>query len=63
MKNSSLCPMNVEKEKTNQGYKDVFMNATWCEESKANIYATVRLKDQEIKECIVDTAVNAMKGI
>ena len=55
--------MNVEKEKTNQGYKDVFMNATWCEESKANIYATVRLKDQEIKECIVDTAVNAMKGI
>lgn len=58
LKNSPLCPKNVAKEKKNQGDGDAFMNATWCEEIKANMYMIVRFKDEEIKEYIVDKAVS-----
>jgi hypothetical protein len=38
------------------------MNATWHEECEGCMYTTVRLED-EIKGYVVDTAVNATKGI
>jgi hypothetical protein len=38
------------------------MNATWCEECEACMCTTVRYKD-EIEEYVVDTAVNATRGI
>jgi len=63
MKNSPMCPKNIEKEKKRQEEGAGFMNATWCEEIEASMYATVQLEDEEIKEYVVDTAVNATKGI
>jgi len=63
MKNSPLCPKNVEKEKKRQADGAGFMNATWCEEIKASMYATVRVKDEDMKEYVVDMAVNVTKGI
>jgi hypothetical protein len=39
------------------------MNVTWCEEIEANMYATVQLEDEEIKEYVVDAAVNGKIGI
>jgi phage pi2 protein 07 len=63
MKNSPLCPKNVEKEKKRQADGAGFMNATWCEEIEASMYAMVRIKDKEMKEYVVDKAVNMTKGI
>jgi len=66
MKNSPLCPKNIEKAKKAKeevgGETNAFMNATWHEECEGNMYTTVRLKD-EMEEYVVDTAVNATKGI
>jgi hypothetical protein len=39
------------------------MSATWCEEIETNMYAMVRIKDEEMKEYIVDMAVDVTKGI
>jgi uncharacterized protein (UPF0212 family) len=63
LKNSPMCPKNIEKEKKCQKEGAGFMNATWCEEIEANMYATVQLEDEEIKEYVVDAAVNGTKGI
>jgi hypothetical protein len=63
MKNSPMCPKNIEKEKKCQEEGAGFMNATWCEEIEANMYATVQLEDEEIKEYVVDAAVNGKIGI
>jgi hypothetical protein len=55
MKNSLLCPKNIEKAKKEkqeaEGGKDAFMNATWYKECKGSMYTGVRFKD-EIAEYI-----------
>jgi hypothetical protein len=63
MKNSPLCPKNVEKEKKHQEDGAGFMNTTWCEEIEASMYATVKVEDEDMREYVVDTAVNGTKGI
>jgi hypothetical protein len=63
MKNLPLCPKNVEKEKKRQADGAGFMNATWCEEIKTSMYATVRVEEEDMREYVVDTAVNVTKGI
>jgi hypothetical protein len=67
MKNSPLCPKNIEKVKKEKqeagGGEDAFMNATWCKECEGSMYTTVRFEDEEIKEYVVGMAVNAMRGI
>jgi hypothetical protein len=63
IKNSPLCPKNMEKEKKHQADGAGFMNATWCKEIEASMYTMVRNEDEEMKEYVVDTAVNATKGI
>jgi hypothetical protein len=66
MKNSPLCPKNIEKvqkaKEETEGGHNAFMHATWHEECEGCMYTTVRLED-EIEEYVVDTAVNATKGI
>jgi hypothetical protein len=46
MKNSPMCPKNIEKAKKEKqkvgGREDAFMNATWCEEFEGSIYTAVR---------------------
>jgi hypothetical protein len=37
MKNSPMCPKNIEKEKKCQEEGAGFMNATWCEEIEASM--------------------------
>jgi hypothetical protein len=63
MKNSPLCPKNVKKEKKRQADRAGFMNATWCEEIEASMYTMVRVEEEDMKEYMVDMAVNAIKGI
>jgi hypothetical protein len=50
MKNSPLCPKNIEKAKKEkeeaEGALNAFMNATWYEECEGCMYTTVRFKDQ-----------------
>jgi hypothetical protein len=62
MKNSPICPKNIEKQKRQEEGAG-FLNAAWCEEIEGSMYATVQLGDEEIKEYVVDTAVNATNGI
>jgi hypothetical protein len=66
MKNSPLCPKNIEKAKKEkeeaEGGLNAFMNVTWYEECEGCMYTTVRFED-EIEEYVVDTAVNATRGI
>jgi hypothetical protein len=52
MKNSPLCPKNVEKEKKRQADRSGFMNATWCEEIEASMYMTVRVEEEDMKEYV-----------
>jgi hypothetical protein len=63
MKNLPLCPKNVEKEKKHQADGAGFMYATWCEEIEASMYTTVKVEDEDMREYMVDTAVNMTKGI
>jgi len=63
MKKPPLCPKNTEKAKKGQADGAGFMNATWCKEIEASMYGMVRFEDIEMKEYVVDTAVNATSGI
>jgi hypothetical protein len=65
-KNLPLCPKNIEKARKEkeeaEGGKNAFMNTTWCKECESSMYTTVRFED-DIEEYVVDTAVNATRGI
>jgi hypothetical protein len=64
LKNSLLCPKNIEKEKQmSQEGREAFMNTTWYKEIEGSIYTMVRFEEDKIREYVADTVVNATQGI
>jgi hypothetical protein len=63
LKNSPLCPKNIEKEKkASQEGRDAFMNATWREEMEAGMYATISCEDK-LTDYVADAVVNTMQKV
>jgi hypothetical protein len=63
LKNSPLCPKNIEKEKkASQEGRDAFMNATWCEEMEVGMFATMSCEDK-LTDYVADAVVNTTQKV